>query len=332
MKRQLFAGLALAAAGALVLTGCSQDTGANEAPETTEPTETAESYSIGINQLVQHAALDAATEGFQEAFADAGLDVEFDVQNANGEQSTAVTIAQGFASQDLDLVLAVATPAAQASASAITDIPVLFTAVTDAEEAQLVDANDAPGGNVTGVSDMAPIADQFDLLLEIVPDAKSVGIVYASGEVNSQVQVDAAQDVADELGIEIVTKTVAAANEIQQATEALGDVDAIYVPTDNRVVEGIAALVQVAETKQIPVIAAEAGTVEGGAIATIGIDYFKLGYQTGEMAIRILEGDDPASTPVEFANEFSYLVNTGAAERMGATVPDAILEQADTIE
>ena len=332
MKRQLFAGLALVAAGALALTGCSQDTEPNDTPETTESAETSESYSIGINQLVQHAALDAATEGFQQAFADADLDVEFDVQNANGEQSTAVTIAQSFASQDLDLVLAVATPAAQASAAAITDIPVLFTAVTDAEEAQLVDSNDAPGGNVTGVSDMAPIEDQFELLLDIGPDAKSVGIVYASGEVNSQVQVDAAQEVADELGLEIVTKTVAAANEIQQATEALGDVDAIYVPTDNRVVEGISALVQVAETKQIPVIAAEAGTVEGGAIATIGIDYFKLGYQTGEMAIRILEGDDAASTPVEFANEFSDLVNTGAAERMGVTVPDAILEQADTIE
>lgn len=334
MKRQLLAGLAVVAAGALALTGCSQDAGSNGTTDSNGAgsEETTQSYSIGINQLVQHGALDAATEGFQQAFADAGLEVDFDVQNANGEQSTAVTIAQTFASQNLDLVLAVATPAAQASASAITDIPVLFTAVTDAEEAQLVDSNDAPGGNVTGVSDMAPIADQFDLLLEIVPDAKKVGIVYASGEVNSQVQVDEAQVVADELGLEIVTKTVAAIGEISQATEALGDVDAIYVPTDNMVVEGIAALVGVAETKQIPVIAAEAGTVEGGAVATIGIDYFKLGYQTGEMAIRILEGADTAATPVEFANEFTYLVNTGAAERMGATVPDSILEQADTVE
>lgn len=334
MKRQVLAGLALAAVGALTLAGCSQGSEPAETDSTTDSTsEAAASYSIGINQLVQHGALDAATEGFQQAFADADLEVEFDVQNANGEQATAVTIAQTFASKDLDLVLAVATPAAQASATAITDIPVLFTAVTDAEEAQLVDSNDAPGSNISGVSDMAPIADQFDLLLEIVPDAKTVGIVYASGEVNSQVQVDAAQEVADELGLEIVTKTVSAANEIQQATEALGDVDAIYVPTDNRVVEGIAALIQVAEAKQIPVIAAEAGTVEGGALATIGIDYFKLGYQTGEMAIRILEdGADPAATPVEFANEFSYLINPGAAERMGATVPDSILEQADTVE
>lgn len=331
MKRQVLAGIALAATGMLALSGCSQDSGSTDNGGN-EPTETTVSYSIGINQLVQHGALDAATEGFQQAFADAGLDVDFDVQNANGEQSTAVTIAQGFAGKNLDLVLAVATPAAQASAGAITDIPVLFTAVTDAEEAQLVDTNDAPGGNITGVSDLAPIADQFDLLLEIVPDAKTVGIVYASGEVNSQVQVDAAQEVADELGIEIVTKTVAAIGEIQQATEALGDVDAIYVPTDNMVVEGIESLVGIAETKQIPVIAAEAGTVEGGALATIGIDYFNLGYQTGEMAIRILEGADPATTPVEFANEFTYLVNTGAAERMGATVPDSILEQADTIE
>ncbi len=326
MKRQLLTGIALAAAGALALAGCSNGGGSTEGGDTA-------TYKIGINQLVQHPALDAATAGFQKAFDDAGVDVEFDVQNANGEQATAVTIAQTFASQDLDLVLAVATPAAQAVAQAITDKPVLFTAVTDAVAAELVDSNEKPGGNLTGTSDMAPIDEQLKLLQQIVPDAKKVGIVYASGEVNSEVQVEAAEKAAPELGLEIVSTTVTTANDIQQATEALGDVDAIYVPTDNMVVSGIASLVQVAEAKQIPVIGAESGTVEGGAVATLGIDYEQLGYQTGEMALKILQdGGDPATMPVEVSKSFTYVVNPGAAERMGVTIPKEILDQAETVE
>lgn len=326
MKRQLLTGIALAAAGALALAGCSNGGGSTEGGDTA-------AYKIGINQLVQHPALDAATAGFQKAFDDAGVDVEFDVQNANGEQATAVTIAQTFASQDLDLVLAVATPAAQAVAQAITDKPVLFTAVTDAVAAELVDSNEKPGGNLTGTSDMAPIDEQLKLLQQIVPDAKKVGIVYASGEVNSEVQVEAAEKAAPELGLEIVSTTVTTANDIQQATEALGDVDAIYVPTDNMVVSGIASLVQVAEAKQIPVIGAESGTVEGGAVATLGIDYEQLGYQTGEMALKILQdGGDPATMPVEVSKSFTYVVNPGAAERMGVTIPKEILDQAETVE
>ncbi len=281
---------------------------------------------------MQHPALDAATAGFKQAFDDAGVDVEWDDQNANGDQATAVTIAQGFASSDLDLVLAVATPAAQTAAQAITDKPILFTAVTDAVEGQLVESNEAPGGNVTGTSDLAPFDEQLALLKEVAPGAKKVGIVYASGEVNSQVQVDAVTEAAGPLDLEVVTKTVTTANDIAAATEALGDVDAIYVPTDNMVVAGIASLVQVAEDKQIPVIGAEAGTVEGGAVITLGIDYTKLGYQTGEMALKVLEGADPATMPVEVSNEFAYVVNEAAAERMGATIPEAILAEAEKVE
>ena len=327
-NRKLTAGLALAAAGVLTLAGCS---GSSDGAASEGGAE-GQSYSIGILQLVQHPALDAATEGFQQAFKDAGVEVEWDVQNANGEQATAVTIAQNFASSDLDMVLAVATPAAQASAQAMTDVPVLFTAVTDAVEAELVDSNEEPGGNVTGTSDAAPIGDQLDLLAEIVPDAKKIGIVYSSGEVNSEVQVKAAKEAASERGMEIVETTVTTANDIAQAAETLGDVDAIYVPTDNTVVSGIASLIQVAEAKQIPVIGAESGTVEGGAVATLGIDYTKLGIQTGEMALKILQdGGEPARAPVEFSKEFTYVVNEGAAERMGVTVPNEILEQAELV-
>ncbi|WP_341254517.1 ABC transporter substrate-binding protein [uncultured Dietzia sp.] len=314
----------LVATSALVLTGCSsggEDDAAGGGGE---------SYRIGINQLVQHPALDSATAGFKEAFSEAGVEVEFDEQNANGEQGTALTIAQQFASDDLDLALAVATPAAQAMAQNITDVPLLFTAVTDPVSAELVDSMEEPGANVTGTSDAAPIDKQLELLKEIVPDAERIGIVYASGEVNSQVQVDQAREAAGPLGLEIETQTVTTVNEIQQAVEALGDVDAIYVPTDNMVVSGIASLVQVAESKQIPVIAAESGTVEGGAVATLGIDYTELGRQTGEMALRILrDGEDPATMPVETATEFTYVVNEDAAERQGVTIPEDILAEAE---
>lgn len=324
--RKILAGLFTV--GALTLSACSSDSDGDAAGGGAT---SGEAYSIGINQLVQHPALDAATEGFKQAFADAGVEVDFDEQNANGEQGTALTIAQQFASDNLDLVLAVATPAAQATAQNITDVPVLFTAVTDAEAAELVDSNEAPGANVTGTSDAAPIEEQLALMQELVPDLESIGIVYASGEVNSQVQVDAVNEAAGPLDLEIKTQTVTTVNEIQQAVEALGDVDAIYVPTDNMVVSGIASLVQVAEQKSIPVIGAEAGTVEGGAVATLGIDYTELGRQTGEMALAILEGGDPATTPVQTAQEFTYVINEDAAQRQGVEIPQHILDEAERV-
>ncbi|KAB1553469.1 ABC transporter substrate-binding protein [Corynebacterium sp. 319] len=291
-----------------------------------------DTYKIGINQLVQHPALDSAVEGFKEAFDEAGITVEFDEKNANGEQSTALTIAQQFASDKKDLVLAVATPAAQATAQNITDKPVLFTAVTDAVSAELVDSNEKPGANITGTSDEAPIEDQLKLTKELVPDAKNVGIVYASGEVNSQIQVDQVKKAAKPLDLDVKTQTVSSVNEIQQAVEALGDVDAIYVPTDNMVVSGIASLVQVAEQKKIPVIGAEEGTVKGGAAATVGIDYEELGKQTGKMAIKILkDGADPADTPVETASEVTYYVNEKAAKNYGIEIPQAILDKAERV-
>lgn len=315
--------------GALALASCSSDSSDSS---TSTDAAGGDSYRVGINQLVQHPALDAATTGFKEAFEEAGVDVTFDEQNANGEQGTALTISQQFASGNLDLVLAVATPAAQATAQNITDIPVLFTAVTDAVSAELVDSNEAPGGNVTGTSDIAPIEQQLELLQQLVPDAKSIGIVYASGEVNSQVQVDEVTKAAEPLGLSVNTQTVTTVNEIQQAVEALGDVDVIYVPTDNMVVSGISSLVQVAEQKQIPVIGAESGTVEGGALATLGIDYTELGRQTGEMALRILQdGEDPATMPVETATEFTYVINEDAAERQGVEIPQEILDKAERV-
>ena len=189
---------------------------------------------IGVLQFVQHPALDAATEVFKDALDEAGVQVEYDDQNAQGEVPNTNTIATTFASYGLDLVFTGwRTPAAQAATQAITDVPVLFTAVTDAEAAGLVDSNDAPGAATsTGTSDLNPVVDQLALLAEIAPDAKTVGVVYSSGEVNSEVQVDLAKEAAEELGITIKEATVSNSAEVQQATQSLGDVDAIYVPTD----------------------------------------------------------------------------------------------------
>jgi putative ABC transport system substrate-binding protein len=325
--RRAFALTGIVATAALVLSGCASGDAPDDSGE-----KSADSVMIGISQFVQAPALDAATAGFKQAFVDAGYvegeTVTYDDQNAQADVANATTIAQKFATENFDLVLAVATPSAQAAVQNLTDIPVLFTAVTDAVAAGLVDSNEAPGGNVTGTSDLNPVAEQIDLIQEIVPGAKKIGIVYSSGEVNSEIQVALAKEAAEKLGIEIVETTVSNASEIKQATEALGDVDAIYVPTDNVVVSAISTVVQVAEDKQIPVIGAEAGTVEGGAIATIGIDYEKLGYQTGEMAIKILEGADPATMAVETSNQLELVINPTSAARMGVTLPAAIVDRA----
>ena len=321
---------ALAATAALALSACSSGDDAGSGG--------GKSITIGIGQFVQHPALDAATEGFKQAVLDAGYvegeTVEFDEKNAQAEVATATTIAQTFATDGADLVLAVATPMAQAAMQNIVDAPVLFTAVTDPVSSDLVESEEAPGSNVTGTSDMNPVAEQIELITEIVPDARTIGVVYGSGEVNSEVQVELAREAAEAEGLDLVEATVTNAGEIKQATESLGDVDAIYTPTDNLVASGLGALIGVAEERGIAVVGAESAHVEGGAVATLGIDYEKLGRQTGEMAVRILqEGADPASMPVETSQELELVVNPAAAERMGVELPDALVERADrTIE
>lgn len=310
---------------ALGLSACSDDSGSDDADGGEE------SYQIGITQIVEHPSLDAAREGFKQALADAGLEVSYDEQNAQGDQSTATSIATTFAGDDLDMILAIATPTAQASVQAITDVPILITAVTDPVEAGLVDSWEAPGGNVTGTSDLNPVDEQLSLLGELAPDAQSVGIVYSAGEVNSQIQVDLARDAADELGLEIQEATVTNSSEVQQAAESL-DVDAYYVPTDNTVVSALEALLQVAESQSLPVIAADGASVERGALGTYGLDYERLGYQTGEMAVQVLtEGADPAEMPVETLSELSLILNSGTAERIGVELPAELVETADTV-
>lgn len=344
MRRNLTLAAGMAAA-ALLLSACGGggdieqgSTADADAPEQTA-TEPADDdavsdgdgeYSIGILQLVDHPSLDQANEGFVQAFADAGLNVSFDQKNANGDQTVASTIAGTFASSDLDLVLAIATPAAQAAAQAITDIPILITAVTDPVDAELVDSLESPGGNLSGTTDANPVKEQLELILEIVPGATTIGIPYSPGEANSLVQVQWAKDAAADLGLTIVEAAAVASADVRQAAETLKDVDAIYVPTDNVVVSALESVLQVGETNKVPVFGAEGDSVARGAIATFGLSYFELGYQTGEMAIDIiLNGADPATMPIETQHDLLLYLNLGAAERMGVEIPQELLDQAE---
>lgn len=332
MKRTLPALLASAAI-ALSLSACGGGSASESAPSsgaTPKAGDSDQSFKVGITQLMSHPSLDASRDGFKKALEDAGLDVTFDEQNANGDQSVASSIAGTFNSGDFDLILAIATPNAQAVAQAITDKPVLFTAITDPVDAELVDSMEVPGGNMTGTSDANPVGEQLELITKIVPGAKRIGIIYSPGESNSLVQVGWAKDAAGPLNLEIVEAPAMSSQEVLQATESLADVDAIYVPTDNVVVTSLETVLKVGEEKKIPVFGAEGDSVERGTIATYGLNYFDLGYQTGEMAVRILvDGEDPAAMAVETLSTPMLYLNTGAAERMGVTIPDDLLEQVD---
>ena len=299
-----------------------------------------EMYKIGIVQLVSHGAGEAAADGFKQALLDSGLvegeTVTFIEQNGQNEQSNLESIAQSFISEDVDLICAVSTSTAQVMAAATDEIPIVGTAITNYEETRLVESNEAPGYNVTGTSDQNPIEKQGELLLDLVPDAKNVGIVYNASEVNSQLQVAHMTAYMQSRNVTVVESTFADINHMQQATQALvGKVDAIYLPTDNAVASSMAQVVSVAEDAKLPVICGAITQVEGGGLATYGIDYYKLGYQSGEMAVKILNGEaEPATMPIEFANEdeLTLVINKGEAELIGLDIPQELLDQAKFVE
>lgn len=307
------------AAASLLLTACSADGNG-------EPDE----VSIGIVNLVSHPALDAAQEGFIEGLAEAGYvegeNLTLDIQNANGDQSTLTNIANTMASADHDLYYAIATPTTQSLAQVITEAPIVFAAVTDPVEAGLLDSWDAPDANVTGVSDMNPMQAQLELIQEVLPDISTVGIVYSSGEVNSEVQVAEAEEAAAGLGITIETATVTNSSEVQQAAQSL-DVDAFLIPTDNTVVSAAESVIQVAEQKQIPVFASDESTMERGAAAGLSVNYTQQGLDAAAVAIQLLEGTSPADIPVATQEQFDLFVNEAAAEAQGITLPDAVVDR-----
>lgn len=285
---------------------------------------------IGITQIVEHPSLDAARRGFIDRMQELGYtDVVYDIQSAQGDLGTATTIAQKFANDNLDLILAIATPTAQATAHVIKDVPILITAVTDPVEAGLVESLERPGTNVTGTSDLTPVRMQLELLQELVPSVRRVGIVYNAGEVNSVIQVNLAKDAAQQLGLTIVEATAANASEVMQAAQSLvGRVDALYVQTDNTVVSALESVVLVAERNRLPLLVGEESSVELGGLATLGIDYYKLGQQTADIAHRVLQGENPAEIPIEYQEEMSVVINLAAARRMNVTIPQSILDRA----
>jgi putative tryptophan/tyrosine transport system substrate-binding protein len=291
---------------------------------------------IGVIQIVEHPALDAARQGFVDVLAENGYvegeNTAYDYQNAQGDMSNANTIAQKFNIDRPDLILAIATPTAQAVANVVKDIPILITAVTDPVDAGLVDSAEEPGTNVTGTTDMNPIDRQLELVLKFKPDASRLGIIYNAGESNSVVQVKIAREVAQKLGLKLVEATAdSSANVLQVAYSLANRVDAIYVPTDNTVVSAIESVVMVAEEFDLPLIVGEDNSVRSGGLATVGIDYYRLGRQTGEMALRIIDGASPETMPIEEQKEMKLVINAPAAEAMGVTIPDELMEIADEI-
>ncbi len=268
-----------------------------------------------------------ASQGFKE-----GDNLTVDYKNAQGEMPTAVTISEGFVADKVDLILAIATPCAQAAATATKEIPILITAVTDPVAAGVAESMERPNTNVTGTTDMNPIKEQLELALEINPAVKNVGIIYNSGEVNSVVQVDIAKKVAPELGINIVEAVATNSGEVGTAAESLiGKVEAIYVPTDNTIVSALRSVVRVAEDHDLILIAGDVESVQNGAVATLGISYYGLGYQTGLMAAEVLQGADPATMAIVGSQEFTYAINKTAAQNMGLELPQSLVERADEV-
>ena len=290
---------------------------------------------VGIVQLAEHAALDSACEGFIAALAENGFvdgeTVEIDLQNAQGDQSNLSTIGERFLGEKVDLILAIATPAAQAMAGKTTEIPILATAVTDYESAKLVNSNAAPGGNVSGTTDMNPIKEQIALIVQLAPDTKTIGCIYNGGEDNSVLQAGIAKAEIEALGLGYEEITVTSTNDVQQAMQTLvGKCDAIYIPTDNTLASSMPVVAGVANEAKIPVICGESGMVDNGGLATLGINYYNLGHQTGLMAVRILkEGANIAEMPIESLTEFDYRINAATAEAIGLKIPDELAQYAE---
>lgn len=319
-KKWIAAGL-FGAACVGMLAGCSAGSG--------------EKMKVGVVQIVQHPALDEANKGFVEALNKRGLSdkIEIDQQNAQGDQSNLRSIANRFVSGKYKLIGAISTPAAQAMANATADIPIVGTAITNYETAKLMKSEAAPDSNVTGTSDRGPTDKEVALIRAIQPDAKTIGIIYNSSEINSVIQAKDLKNICEPLGISVKELTVNSINDIQQVAESfVGNVDAIYVPTDNVVASSIPTLMAVANANKIPVYGAEVGHVENGVLASESISYYDIGYQAGEMAADILEGKKTVKDlPVEAASKSTLYINKSEMENLGIKIPQSVLDRAKLI-
>ena len=293
-------------------------------------------YKVGISQIVTHPALDATRQGIMDGLKEKGYidgeNIEYDYQNSEGDMSLVASIAQKFVSDKVDLIVSIATPNSQAAISAAegTDIPVVFSAVTDPVGAGLIsDWDSHPEENVTGVSDMIVVEDDVDLIIAIVPSVKKIGTLYNAGESNSVFLVEMLKQACDAKGIEVVEKTVATSADVLAAAQSLvGQVDAIWVGTDNTVVTGLEALISVCEDNDIPFFPSDEPSIERGGIAAYGFDYYDIGVQTGRMIARVLDAGSANSIKVEKGEVISLSINTEAAESMGVTIPQNLIDKA----
>ena len=298
----------------------------------------AQSYQISVSQFVEHPALDAVLKGFQDYMTQNRMDISYNVHNAQANMATANQIGFQIMGEKPDMILAIATPSAQACAQALKKTPqmqktpMLFTAVTDPVSAGLVKDLHHPGANITGVSDMLPVARHLQMVQEFLPGLQRLGFLYNAGEVNSKVLVPLFTAEARKSGFQIVPATVSKSSDVYQAVKSLvGRVDAVFVPTDNTVVSALESAIKVCEQNRLPLFNADVDSVKRGSIAAMGFDYYQHGFQTGALARRILTGADPAVTPVEFQEKLQLHINLKAAKQMGVKVPSALLKKADKI-
>jgi putative ABC transport system substrate-binding protein len=293
------------------------------------------SYVISVNQFVEHPALDAVLKGLQDYLKDNGVIAEFKVHNAQANMGTATQIGQQMIGEKPDLLVAIATPSAQATLQALKKAPpelkrpMLFTAVTDPVSAGLVEAFDKPSEYITGVSDLLPLDKHMAMIMTYKPGIKKLGVLYNAGEANSKATVATLKALSEQLGFEVGEATAAKTADVYTAAKSLvGRCDAVFIPTDNTIVSALESVLKVGSQNKLPIFAADVDSVERGAVAAMGFDYYKHGYQTGAMAKKILEGAAPASLPVEFQQELQLQINLKAAEAMAAPAPEVLLEKA----
>lgn len=284
---------------------------------------------ISITQIVEHPALDNTRKGFMDELKTLGVDAKFNVHIAQGNAATNVQIAGQMLDEKPNLILAIATPGAQVCAQKIKDIPVLFSAVSDPVGAGLVKTMDAPGGNLTGMTDMPPVAKQLDLIKSILPKVSKIGVVYNAGEANSVSQVEAFKAASAKAGTSVVEATVTNSGGVYQAAKSLvGKCDAVYIPLDNTVVSAFESLVKVCEENKLPLFSSDNESVSKGAIAALAVDYYAMGQQTAQMAKKVLDGAKPATMPVESLKNLDVHLNLKAAKLQGVTVPEAVIKSA----
>lgn len=329
-----FIGFSLPAVLAALAIGCGGPAQEGSAPSATAGD--AASKFVAVTQFVEHPALDAVRDGIADELAAAGYEppntLKWERESAQGDVAIAAQIATKFVSEQPDVIVAIATPSAQAVASANDNIPVIFSAVTDPVGAKLVSNLDQPEGLITGVSDLAPITQQMDLIAEILPEAQRLGVIYNAGEANSISLVNLLKQEAPARNMEIVEATTPSSAEVATAARSLvGKVDAIYFPTDNTVASAAESVIQVGLDNQLPVFSGDTDSVERGAIATLGFNYYDVGRQTGQMVLRVFDGEQPGDISVEFAKKLSIFINPSAAEAMGVTLPADLVARADEV-